>query len=183
MKKKNEKKTETIQYQNGTEGEAPRNINRLPVVIHGQYIKDFSLENPNAPQAMRANAGWPTMEIGFTMDARKIEDAEDANLFEVTLGVEAITKRVDEHGKEMIAFIVDLQYGVLLSLNEVSEEQTHPLLLIEMPRYAFPFVRQIIADATQQAGFVPLLLQPVDFREFYLQRYGGQKPETGQSAA
>ena len=131
---------------------------------------------------MRASAGRPTMDISFTMDARKIEDAEDAHLFEVTLGVEATARRVDAAGKEMVAFIVDLQYGVLLSLNEISEDQAHPLLLIEMPRYAFPFVRQIIADATQQAGFVPLLLQPVDFREFYLQRYGAQKETAAVTA-
>ena len=132
---------------------------------------------------MRVSAGRPAMDIGFTMDARKIEDAEDAQLFEVTLGVEATASRVDADGKPTVAFIVDLQYAVLLSLNDVPEEQAHPLLLIEMPRYAFPFVRQIIADATQQAGFVPLLLQPVDFREFYMQRYGGQANAVGQSAA
>ena len=142
-------------------------LNSLPLMIHAQYIKDLSIENPNAPASLKAGPGRPTLDVNFTMDAQKIKDEGPGNLFEVTLGIEATARRDD-----LVAFIVELQYSVLVSISNIPDEQVHPLLLVEMPRYAFPFARQIIADATQQAGFSPLLLAPVDFREFYLQRYG-----------
>jgi preprotein translocase subunit SecB len=153
-------------------------LSRLPIMIHAQYIKDLSIENPNAPQSFKVGVGRPTLDVNFTMDAQKIKDEGPGNLFEVTLGIEATARKDDQ-----VAFIIELQYAVLVSLNNVPEDQAHPLLLIEMPRYAFPFARQIIADATQQAGFTPLLLTPVDFREFYLQRYGQQQgaPEAAKT--
>jgi preprotein translocase subunit SecB len=107
------------------------------------------------------------------MDARKVQGEDNDSLYEVTLGIEAVAKR-----DELVAFVVDLQYAVLLTLNGIPEEQAHPLLLIEMPRYAFPFARQIVANMTQQAGFVPLLLAPVDFQDFYIQRYGQKQGQT-----
>ena len=140
-------------------------VNRLPVTILAQYVKDLSVENPNAPDSLRPGAGRPLTDITFTMDARSIPDEENAGLFEVTLGIN-VTAKVEDR----VSFIVELQYGVLAALGALPEEQLHPLLLIELPRLAFPFARQVVADATQAAGFPPLLLQPVDFREFYQQR-------------
>ena len=152
-------------------------ISRLPVAIHAQYIKDMSIENPNSPESLRMS-GKPSMDVNFSMDARKIEDGEAGSaLYEVILGVEVTAKRDDK-----VAFLVELSYGTLLSLHGVPEEQTHPLLLIEIPRLSFPFVRQIVADMTQQAGFAPLLLTPVDFRDFYIQRYGAAGQPAAKSA-
>ena len=148
------------------QGEAQEpGVNRLPVTILAQYVKDLSLENPNAPDSLRPGSGRPQTDINFTMDARSVPDAENPGLYEVVLGVE-VTAKVDDR----VSFIVELQYGVLAALGNLPEEQIHPLLLVELPRLAFPFARQIIADATQAAGFPPLLLQPVDFREFYQRR-------------
>lgn len=144
---------------------------RLPVMIHGQYLKDLSFENPNAPQILRGGQGKPVMDVNFSMEARNIDPIEgNDRLYEVTLGVEATAKR-----GERTAFICEVQYAVLVSVGQdVPEDQIHPLLLIEMPRFAFPFVRQIVADMTQSAGFMPLLMAPVDFRAFYVQRFGGK---------
>lgn len=160
----------------GGETDDMQSINRLPVVIHAQYIKDMSIENPNAPDSLKMTGGRPSLDVAFSMDARSIKEEGMKNLFEVTLGIEATAKK-----DETVAFIIELQYAVLVSLNDVPDEQAHPLLLIEMPRYVFPFARQIIADATQQAGFTPLLLSPVDFRDFYVQRYGQKQPQPAQA--
>ena len=54
------------------------------------------------------------------------------------------------------------------------QENHHPLLLIEIPRLAFPFVRQILADLTTQGGYPPLLLGLVDFQALYMQRFGAE---------
>ncbi len=34
----------------------------------------------------------------------------------------------------------------------------------------FPFARQIVADATRNGGFPPLLIDPIDFAALYQQR-------------
>lgn len=143
-------------------------VDRVPVMIHAQYIKDLSFENPNAPQSLWPGKKKPIMDVNFNMDAKKIDDFQGyKNSYEVVLGVQATAKR-----EEGIAFIVEIEFGMTVSLDDIPPEQVRPMLLIEMPRYAFPFVRQIVANVTQQAGFMPLLLTPVDFKGFYVQRYG-----------
>lgn len=163
-------------------GEGPvRPTQRLPLVIHAQYIKDLSFENPNAPVSLRpAKDGKPTMDISFSMDAQKTDALGPGaeNPYEVTLGVRATAKK-----DGAIAFIVEVEYGLVVTLEGVSEERAHPLLLIEMPRYLFPFVRQVIANVTQQGGYAPLLLAPVDFRSFYRQRFGADTPPDAENAA
>lgn len=150
----------------------------MPVTIHAQYVRDLSFENPNAPDALRAGEKPPEMDINIGMDARKIEDAEIKDLYEVVLNVRAAATRDNDP-----VFIAELQYGVTASIGaDVPEDNHHPLLLIEMPRLAFPFVRQIMADVTVQGGFPPLLLNPVDFHALYMQRFG-KDIEAAQKAA
>lgn len=139
----------------------------LPINIHAQYIRDLSFENPEAPDSMRTNLGVPEMDVNIGMDARKIEDDDVPHLYEVALSVTAEAQR---DGKAV--FIAELVYGVTVSIGEVvPEEQHHPLLLIEIPRIAFPFARQILATLTSQGGFPPLLLNPVDFQALYMERF------------
>ncbi|HEX9904083.1 MAG TPA: protein-export chaperone SecB, partial [Propylenella sp.] len=85
--------------------------------------------------------------------------------FEVELKLEAKAAR----GEDTL-FIVEVTYAGLFQLRNVPQEQVHPLLLIECPRLLFPFARQILADATRQGGFPPLMIDPVDFTALYRQR-------------
>jgi len=147
---------------------------RLPMMIHAQYVKDISFENPNAPFTMLASTGRPEIEVNFNMDARKMDmdkmgidkDKVD-NLYEVVLGVHIEAKK-----KDAPAYIMEIEYGMSVSLNNVPEGRHHALLLIEMPKYMFPYVRQLVADLSGQGGYMPLMLTPVNFGKFYLQRFG-----------
>lgn len=151
----------------------------MPVTIHAQYVRDVSFENPNAPESLRAADSAPEMDINIGMDARKLEDADIDNMFEVVLNVRAAAMR----GEDPL-FIAELQYGVTVSIGaEVPEDNHHPLLLIEMPRMIFPYVRQIMSDLTTQGGYPPLLLNPVDFHALYMQRFGKEIEEAQQQAA
>jgi preprotein translocase subunit SecB len=150
----------------------------LPVTIHGQYVKDISFENPNAPESLWADLGQPAMDINFSMGAKRIEMESGKVMFEVTLGVTATAKRGD-----MVGYIAEVEYAVLASLNGVPESHQHPTLLIKIPEFAFPFVRQIIADITQQGGYMPLLLAPVDFRAMYIDRFGDKDLPQKEAAA
>lgn len=151
----------------------------LPVTIHAQYIRDLSFENPNAPDSLRPSQNPPEMDINIGMDARKIEDPQAPNLFEVVLNIRATATQGDDP-----VFMGELQYGATVSIGEgVPEENHHPLLLIEIPRMIFPYVRQIMSDLTVQGGFPPLLLNPVDFHALYMSRFGAEIEAAQKEAA
>jgi preprotein translocase subunit SecB len=141
-----------------------------PIVIHAQYTKDLSFENPHAPQSFRGQ-GNPEMDMGIELEVQKIEDPENNRLFEVTIKVNAEAKRTDQ-----TLFLVELSYAALVTIN-VEEKLQHPLLFVEVPHTIFPYARQIIADSTQSGGYIPLLLNPVDFKSMYLQRFGEKKAD------
>lgn len=145
----------------------------LPVTVHAQYVRDISFENPNAPEALRAGQKPPEMDVNIGMDARKLEDEEIKNLFEVVLSIRAEAKRADK-----TVFIAEIQYGVTVELGDsVPEKNHHPLLLIEIPKLAFPYVRKLLSDLTTDGGFPPLLLNPVDFHALYMQRFAKEIEE------
>lgn len=146
------------------------------LVIQAQYLKDLSFENPNAPLSLRPDGGAPEMDIKVGIDARKLPDAGDIkDMHEVSLSIKAQANR--KNGDVM--FIAELQYCIAVSIDEsaIPEGQIHPLLFIEVPRMAFPFARQVIADTTLRGGFPPLLLQPVDFHALYVDRFAKEMEE------
>ena len=140
----------------------------VPMHVHAQYIKDLSFESPGAPASLERTDAPPQTDIQITMDA-KVMDKERRE-FEVVLSVRAETKREGE-----IWFLAELDYGLVVTLDDIPEQHHHPVLMIEAPRIAFPFVRQILADMTMQGGFPPLYLAPVDFGALYQEQYTAQK--------
>ena len=128
------------------------------VVIHAQYIKDLSFENPNAVAALTSQGKQPAVEIGVQVNGDKIND----NQFEVRLHLTANAK-TDEHQ----LFLVDLTYAGIVSVTDAAPEELNPLVMIEGPRQLFPFARAIISNMTRDGGFMPLNLQPVDFVAVY----------------
>jgi preprotein translocase subunit SecB len=145
---------------------------QMPVIIHAQYVKDISFENPNAPETLRAGQKGPEMDVNINMDARKIESSGEENFYEVTLVLTAKAFR-----EKQSVFLAEIHYGALISMPGVSEENHHPLLLIEIPKTLFPFARQLMAELTQSGGYPPLLLNPVDFHALYLQQFDKEKAE------
>lgn len=136
----------------------------MPVNILAQYIRDLSFENPNAPTALRGG-GSPQSDINIGMDARKLPGDNDYT-YEVVLNLNATIKREND-----TLFLIELQYGALVSLKGIAEDTHHPILFIEIPRLLFPYARQIVSDITIQGGFPPLMLNPVDFHGLYMERF------------
>lgn len=135
--------------------------------ILAQFVRDFSFENPRAPEVLRAGAAQPQIDLGVEMNAR----GRDDGLFEVDLKLSARASRPDGP-----LFVVELLYGGVFQITGVGAEDMEPVLLIECPRYLFPFARRIIADVTSEGGFPPFLLDPIDFAGVYAAR----KAEEGQ---
>ncbi|MCB1538691.1 MAG: protein-export chaperone SecB [Rhodospirillales bacterium] len=159
----------------------PQTARVVPLTVHAQYIKDLSFENPSAPQSLLPGQAVPKMGVNVTLDARKIEgpgQVPDTTTFEVLLHVEASARREQD-----VVFLVQLDYAVVCSVAAaVPEQHHHPLLMIEIPKLAFPFARQILAEVTSQAGFPPLLLNPVDFEGMYREQYLAQAQAANKKA-
>ena len=146
-----------------------------PLMINGQYVKDLSFEAPNAPEIFNLMQGEvPAIQVDIDVEAEPKGD----NLFEVALTVRAEAKLKDE-----LAYLCEVEYAGLFTLN-VPEDQLGPVLLIECPLIVFPFLRRIISDVTGDGGFAPLMLAPIDFAALYQQRMmaeqGAKQPTDGQ---
>lgn len=126
-----------------------------------QYIKDLSIENPNAPQIFQNAAGKPGVDLSVNVTANRIADTT----YEVVLNVQ-----VKATSDDKAMFLIELDYGGVFAIQGVPQQHLEPLLLVDCPMILFPFARRIISDASRDAGFHPLLLDPVDFRGIYLNR-------------
>lgn len=129
-----------------------------PISVLAQYVKDFSFENPNAPESLMAGRPQPQVSIGVDVQAQ----AAGENIYEVALEIRAEAKQGDD-----VAFIAELTYAGVFQLNGVPEEHVAPVVMIEGPRLLFPFARAIVADATRDGGYPPLMLAPFDFVDMF----------------
>jgi preprotein translocase subunit SecB len=129
--------------------------------ILAQYVRDLSFESPHAPESLRGGAAQPQVDLGVELNARGRPDG----FFEVELKLNA---RANRDGEPV--FIIELLYAGLFQVVGVSEGDLEAVLMIECPRYLFPFARRIIADLTGEGGFPPFLLEPIDFAGIYAAR-------------
>jgi preprotein translocase subunit SecB len=137
--------------------------------VLAQYIKDFSFENPNAPNSLREGT-QPKIDLQLDVNARAMEEA---GVFEVDLKINAKSER-----DGAVQFIIELVYSGLFGFSNIPQEAVEPLLLAECPRLLFPFARQIIASNSQAGGYPPLMLDPMDFGALYAsQRVASPPPE------
>lgn len=161
MAKKAAPKKKAAAKENGAAAEAvnPEQAPQLSIVT--QYIKDLSFENPNSPNSLLPQEKQPEINININVNANPLSETD----FEVILKLEAKAGS----GKEMM-FNTDLTYAGIFRLVNIPEEAMHAAILIECPRLLFPFARQVVADATRNGGFPPLMIDPVDFARLYQQR-------------
>jgi preprotein translocase subunit SecB len=146
-----------------------------PMVVHAQYVKDFSFENPYSPDSLKPGQDTPEINVNIGMNMDKIDDPA---MYEVILHIEARAKR-----GEQTVFLIELDYAVVASVHpDIPKNQRHPLLMIEGPKLAFPFARQILAEISAQGGFPPVLLNPIDFEGLYIQQYQQQQQQKEKEA-
>ncbi|WP_209348750.1 protein-export chaperone SecB [Pontixanthobacter sp. CEM42] len=140
---------------------APNGEDTGPVAgIISQYVKDLSVENPHAPESFQ----WedqPHIDLQFNIGAKPIND----EIHEIELKVNVTAKC--EKGS---AYLIELSYCGLAGMRNLPDEQMHAFMYAEAPRLMFPFARRVIADASRDAGFPPLTLDPIDFNGLYMQQ-------------
>ena len=139
------------------------------LIVNAQYIKDLSFENPRAPQSLIQPNAQPSVDINVDVKAQNL----GPEVFEVILTINATARTQDEP-----VFLVELAYGTVVTVKNATAEMLAPLILVETPRIVFPFARAIIANATRDGGFPPLLINPIDFAEL-LRRQQADAAEAG----
>jgi preprotein translocase subunit SecB len=149
-------------------GPAPDEPPKLNVLA--QYIKDLSFENPNAPQSL-APGQQPSINIQINVNAKPVGETD----IEVEIKLDG---KADSAGNVLFAF--ELVYAGVFRIQNVPQENVHPIVMIECPRLLFPFAREIVAAAVRNGGFPPLLLDPVDFVGLYRQKAGQMPPQQPQ---
>ena len=146
----------------------PNGADNQPAVgLLTQYVKDLSVENPNAPDVFQWTEA-PQIDVQFNIGADPV--GPDVHEVVLKLTITAASQR----GK---AYIVDLAYCGLVGMRNVPEEQAHAFLYAEAPRLLFPFARRLVSDAVRDAGFPPLMLDPIDFNGLYIQRLQARRAE------
>ena len=129
--------------------------------VLAQYVKDLSFESPGAPNSLRGRDKAPGIAINVNVNANPLSEKQ----FDVNLSLTA-KATIDKD----VLFNVELVYGGVFNIDGFPQEHMLPVLFIECPRLLFPFARQIIADATRNGGFPPLMLDPIDFAQMFQQK-------------
>lgn len=135
------------------------------------YVKDLSLEIPNAPQVFTEQA-QPQLEVQINTTAGKFSDP----YYEVT-----VTATVTAKAGDKTLFLAEAVQAGIFQLRNVPEEELGPLLGIGCPTILFPYLRETISDLVLRGGFPPVLLAPISFEALYVQRLQqAQQPAPGQ---
>ena len=141
--------------------------------ILAQYTKDFSFENPGAPRSLQSREKAPNINISVNVNANPMTETD----FDVVLTLDASAKDGDK-----MVFHAELSYGGLFRIQGFAQEHMLPVLFIECPRLLFPFARQIVADATRNGGFPPLMIDPIDFAQMFQQRMAEEQAKAKVAA-
>jgi preprotein translocase subunit SecB len=133
--------------------------------IEKVYVKDVSLEIPNAPQVFTEQV-QPQLEVQLATGASQFAEG----LFEVTVSATVTAK-----AGERTVFLAEAVQAGIFSLRNIPQQEIDPLLGIGCPTIVFPYLRETISDLVVRAGFPPVLLSPVSFEALYVQRVQQQQ--------
>ena len=156
----------------GTQTASPSEAQQL--ILNAQYIKDLSFENPRAPQSLIQQTTQPEVEINVDVKASNL----GPEVFEVVLTINATARAQGE-----TVFLVELAYGSVVTIKNARAELLPALVLGETPRIVFPFARAVIANATRDGGFPPLMINPIDFAELLRRQQAGAQTLGSASTA
>ena len=126
------------------------------------FIKDFSFENPNAPQVfITPQKSEPNVELNLQLNNKKLDD----NHWEVILEISAkVTSKEDE---PKVMFILEIEHGAVFMLKNIPEEHMPMVLGVDCPTLLFPFTRQLVSQISVDGGFMPFQMEPINFMALF----------------
>ena len=128
------------------------------------YVKDLSLEVPNAPQVFLEQA-QPDIDMQLASEGKLIEDG----FYECTLTV-TVTAKLPE--KTM--FLAEVAQAGIFQIRDVPADDIEPILGVACPNILFPYARETVSSLVNRAGFPPVLLSPINFEALYMQQRAAQ---------
>ena len=160
-----------VDEQNGASanGNGADDAGAASIQVVGQYLKDVSFESPKAPQSLKAPGNNPNLQVDIHVNVNKLEE----NTYESAIQIKAHASNDDG-----TIYLMEAVYAGAFEINNIPADALEPILLINCPTILYPFLRRIISDLTQEGGFPPLLLDPIDFSKLYQQRQAEQKQGT-----
>jgi preprotein translocase subunit SecB len=159
------KETDFMEEQKPQPAQQPGQAQTPTFGIEKVYIKDFSLEAPNAPQIFLEH-GAPDVSIQVNNSGAALGEG----VFDATLTVTVTAKLGDK-----TLFLVEVSQAGIFRLANVPENEIEPLLAVTCPNILQAYAREVISNATVRAGFAPVLLQPINFEALYLQNLRERK--------
>ena len=132
--------------------------------IEKVFVKDLSLEIPNAPQVFLEREA-PAVDIQLHHNSTTVEEG----VYQTTLTV-TVTAKV---GEKTLFLVEAAQAGIFLARN-IPASELEAVLGIACPNILFPYVREVISDTVMRAGFPPVILSPVNFEAVYQQQRAQQ---------
>lgn len=125
------------------------------------YIKDLSFENPNAPQIFTAQQKMdPAVEVNLQLNNKQM----DEDYWEVAL---QITAKVSSKEDKKVLFIMEIEHAAIFLLRNIPKEHVPMLLGVDCPTLLFPFTRQIVSQVSLDGGYIPFMMEPVNFMALY----------------
>lgn len=143
--------------------------NTAPIFsIEKLYVHDASIEVPNAPSIFTERT-TPQINVELGNNAEQIQDG----IFNVSIKVTVTAKIQDK-----VAFLVEVNQSGIFAIRNVPQENMEPILAVACPNILFPYAREAVSDMVTRAGFMPVLLNPINFEALYLQ----QQQQAAQAA-
>lgn len=125
------------------------------------YIKDFSFENPNAPAVFQVQNQEPKVEVNLKLNNTKLDDDH----YEIALQITA--KIVDKNNDDKTMFIMEIEHAAAFLMKNIPDEHQEMVLGVDCPTLLFPFTRQIVSQISVDGGFIPFLMEPINFMALY----------------
>jgi preprotein translocase subunit SecB len=142
--------------------EAAQTNNQPVFNIEKLYVKDMSLEVPNAP-AIFLERENPQIDLQLNTQAAPVEDG----VFEVTVTV-TVTAKLQE--KDKVLFLIEAKQSGIFQIRNLPAEEMETVLAVVCPNILYPYLREVVSDMAVRAGFAPVLLNPINFEAIYLQQ-------------
>ncbi|MFD0913398.1 protein-export chaperone SecB [Methylophilus luteus] len=136
--------------------------------IEKLYVHDASIEVPNAP-AIFTERTTPQINVELGNAVEQVQDG----IFNVSIKV-TVTATI----QDKTAFLVEVNQSGIFAIRNVPQENLEPILSVACPNILFPYAREAISDMVTRAGFMPVLLNPINFEALYLQ----QQQQAAQAA-
>lgn len=156
------------------ENQSAEQQNQQPAFsIEKIYVKDLSLEVPNAPAVFTLREA-PQVGIELSNSASRL----DENYFEI-----AITATVTSKIEDKTVFLVEVAQAGIFLLRGIPEQDLEPILGVACPNILFPYLRETVSDVVSRAGFPPVLLSPVNFEALYVQQKQHQQVAPAESTS